>query len=91
MSLTVAICFARQILVLPALLFTAQGRAEDAAKSPLAAPQSQQPVLPEAPIGHRQPRAADIPSTTGAGDPSDHWLNRLNRDTDRKLWICRDC
>ena len=45
---------------------------------------------PSAPIGHRQPRAADIPSTMPR-DPSDAWLDRLNRDLDRKLQFCRGC
>ena len=60
-------------------------------------PQSQPPVqsaqppattgraLPQAPTGHRQPRAADVPdrglTTMGPGE----------MDIDRQLKICRDC
>jgi hypothetical protein len=43
-----------------------------------------------APVGHRQPRAADIrvrPPRTA----SDEWLQRLHRELDRKLQICRGC
>jgi len=43
-----------------------------------------------APVGHRQPRAADIPAD-GRKHESDAWLQRLNRELDRKLWICRGC
>jgi hypothetical protein len=50
----------------------------------------EEPSLPQAPVGHRQPRAADLPATRQR-DPSDEWLNRLNRETDRKLEICRGC
>ena len=50
----------------------------------------EEPSLPQAPIGHRQPRAADLPATRER-DPSDVWLNQLNRDLDRKLQICRVC
>ena len=42
----------------------------------------------EAPIGHRQPRAKDVPSSIeenlGARSPEDEII-------DRKLRICRDC
>ena len=44
----------------------------------------------EAPIGHRQPLASELPPNRER-DPSDAWLNRLNRETDRKLEICRAC
>jgi hypothetical protein len=42
-------------------------------------------AVPQAPIGHRQPRAADVPdqgsTRMGPGEP----------DIDRQLKICRDC
>jgi hypothetical protein len=44
----------------------------------------------QAPIGHRQPRAADIPANRSSAD-DDAWLNRVNRDIDSKLTICRGC
>jgi len=48
-----------------------------------------QPVVPQAPIGHRQPRAADVPAMSPNNE--DRWLNEVNRDLDRKLQICRGC
>lgn len=48
-----------------------------------------QPATPQAPIGHRQPRAADLPPRTQTEE--DVWMNRINRDLDRKLQICRGC
>jgi hypothetical protein len=52
--------------------------------------QSEERALPSGPVGHRQPRASDFPSGVQR-DPSDEWLNRLNRETDSKLQICRGC
>jgi hypothetical protein len=49
-----------------------------------------EPALPQAPVGHRQPRASDIPASVPR-DPSDEWLERINRSLDRKLQICRGC
>jgi hypothetical protein len=46
-------------------------------------------VLP-APVGHRQPRAADLPAVIPK-HPSDAWIERLNRELDRKLKICSNC
>jgi hypothetical protein len=43
-----------------------------------------------APIGHRQPKASDLPSVVPK-DPSDEWLTRINRELDRKIQICRGC
>jgi len=43
-----------------------------------------------APVGHRQPRAADVPS----GAPKDEFAQRIeqiNRKLDRQLQICRGC
>ena len=47
-------------------------------------------VLP-APIGHRQPRASDVPSEKNLSDPNDP-LSKENRALDRKIKsICRGC
>ena len=51
---------------------------------------SGQQVLPEAPIGHRQPRADQVPSEKNLMDPNDQ-LNRENAALDRMLNICRGC
>lgn len=43
-----------------------------------------------APVGHRQPRAAEIPANA-AKHEADAWLQRLNREIDSRLWLCRGC
>jgi len=49
-------------------------------------------LVPEAPVGHRQPRADQVPSEKNLmGDPNDP-LNRENAALDRKVkGICRGC
>jgi hypothetical protein len=45
----------------------------------------------EAPIGHRQPRAADVPSEKNLSDPNDP-LSKENAALDKKIKsICRGC
>ena len=45
----------------------------------------------QAPVGHRQPRAGDVPSEKNLSDPNDP-LSKENRDLDRKIKsICRGC
>ena len=47
--------------------------------------------IPEAPIGHRQPRADQVPSEKSLGDPNDP-LNKENAALDKKIKsICRGC
>ena len=48
--------------------------------------------LPSAPVGHRQPRAADFPDEkNNPGNPNDA-LSKENAALDRKLkGICRGC
>lgn len=41
-----------------------------------------------APVGHRQPRAVDIPASVPK-DESDMRIERLNREVERRLQICR--
>ena len=49
-------------------------------------------LLPEAPVGHRQPRADQMPSEKNLmGDPNDP-INRENAALDRMVkGICRGC
>jgi hypothetical protein len=57
--------------------------------SPGAANQLQN--IPEAPVGHRQPRADQVPSEKSLGDPNDP-LNKENAALDKKIKsICRGC
>ena len=53
---------------------------------------SNQQSIPEAPIGHRQPRADQVPSEKNLmGDPNDP-INRENAALDRMTkGICRGC
>jgi hypothetical protein len=63
-------------------------------RNPAAPPptNSDQQLLPDAaPIGHRQPRADQVPSEKNLADPNDP-LNRENAELDRKIQgICRGC
>lgn len=47
--------------------------------------------LPQAPIGHRQPRASDVPSEKNLSDPSNP-VNKEDALLDKKIKsICRGC
>ncbi|MBR1149087.1 hypothetical protein [Bradyrhizobium sp. JYMT SZCCT0428] len=51
---------------------------------------SDKPVI-QAPIGHRQPRAGDVPEPKNMNDPNDP-LSKENALLDRKIKsICRGC
>jgi hypothetical protein len=53
-------------------------------------PSSSSPMR-EAPIGHRQPRAGDVPSEKNLSNPNDP-MNREDAALDRKIKsICRGC
>jgi hypothetical protein len=48
-------------------------------------------TVPEAPIGHRQPRADQVPSEKSLSDPNNP-VNREDAALDRKIKsICRGC
>jgi hypothetical protein len=72
------------LLVSPAALAqTGTGGSSNAAKN--------QPTVREAPIGHRQPRADQVPSEKNLSDPNDP-LSKENAALDRKIKsICRGC
>jgi hypothetical protein len=54
-------------------------------------PKNSDKPLPQAPIGHRQPRASDVPSEKNLNDPNDP-LSKENAILDRKIKsICRGC
>jgi hypothetical protein len=47
--------------------------------------------LPPAPVGHRQPRATDVPDEKNLNNPND-FLSKENAALDKKLKsICRGC
>jgi hypothetical protein len=52
---------------------------------------SQTPPGREAPVGHRQPRATDVPSEKNLSNPNDP-INKEDAALDRKIKsICRGC
>jgi len=52
---------------------------------------SGQQLLPDAPVGHRQPRADQVPSDKNLMDPNDP-VNQENAALDRMInGICRGC
>jgi hypothetical protein len=62
-------------------------------RNPAAPPltNSAQQLLPEAPVGHRQPRADQVPSEKNLVDPNDP-VNQENAALDRMInGICRGC
>ena len=63
-------------------------------RNPSAPPPSTNPdkqLLPEAPVGHRQPRADQVPSEKNLMDPNDP-VNQENAALDRMInGICRGC
>ena len=47
--------------------------------------------VPQAPIGHRQPRASDVPNEKNLGNPNDP-VNKEDALLDKKIKsICRGC
>jgi len=48
------------------------------------------PGVPEAPVGHRQPRASDVPANVQKTE-ADLRQEKQARELDRKLRICRNC
>jgi hypothetical protein len=83
----------RKVLLSVALVFLIGipgGFAQGAGTSTAVKNPSGTGVLP-APVGHRQPRAADVPDQKGFSDPNDP-LAKENALLDKKLkGICRGC
>ena len=81
-------------IALLALVDTSVAIAQTAgSRNPAAPPltNSAQQLLPDAPIGHRQPRADQVPSEKNLMDPNDP-VNRENAALDRMIkGICRGC
>jgi hypothetical protein len=47
--------------------------------------------LPQAPVGHRQPRAGDVPNEKNLSDPNNP-VNKEDAQLDKKIKsICRGC
>jgi len=49
-------------------------------------------TVPEAPIGHRQPRVGDVPQTSGSPNEKEDFLAKENAKLDKSVKsICRGC
>lgn len=71
------------LIVFPAAAQTGSGTASSGA--------SQSQSMRDAPVGHRQPRAADLSSQKSISDPNDP-LSKENALLDKKIKsICRGC
>jgi hypothetical protein len=81
-------------IALLALVDSSAAIAQTAGSRNLAAPpltNSAQQLLPEAPVGHRQPRADQVPPEKNLMDPNDP-VNQENAALDRMInGICRGC
>ncbi len=47
--------------------------------------------IPQAPVGHRQPRAAEVTGSGGGNDTVNPAQDQRNRRLDRSLNFCRGC
>jgi hypothetical protein len=81
-------------IALLALVDSSAAMAQPAgSRNPAAPPlmSSAQQLLPDAPVGHRQPRADQVPSENNLMDPNDP-INKENAALDRMVkGICRGC
>ena len=73
------------------MLGAAPALAQDSTRNapPAAVKRAQQPAA-VAPVGHRQPRAGDVPSESGSNDPGK--IDAQDRELDRMIkGICKGC
>ena len=78
-------------MALLALIGAPAALAQTGSKTGTSGTASQSQPTREAPIGHRQPRAGDVPSEKNLGNPDDP-INREAAALDRKIKsICRGC
>jgi hypothetical protein len=78
--------------LLTTLVFLMLGSAAMAQNNNMGSSSSKPPrAVPEAPVGHRQPRADQVPSEKNLSDPNDA-VNREDAALDKKIKsICRGC
>jgi hypothetical protein len=77
-------------LLLPGLLFAMPAASEGDRDLQRGSETSERSKLPQAPVGHRQPTAADIPKDLSK-NPTDAEREKRDRELDAKLRICRNC
>ena len=81
----------RRLLILTALLLLAGGPAALAQSGGGSSTAVKNSPGPQAPIGHRQPRADQVPSEKNLSDPNTQ-MNKEDAALDRKIKsICRGC
>jgi hypothetical protein len=82
----------RKLITTAALLiFSSAAIAQNAGTGSGTGPANPPPTAREAPIGHRQPRADQVPSEKNLSNPNDA-VNREDAALDRKIKsICRGC
>jgi hypothetical protein len=77
-------------LLVPGLLYAMPAASEGERDSRRSSSTTEQSKLPQAPVGHRQPTAADIPKDVPK-DAAEIEREKRDRELDAKLRICRNC
>jgi hypothetical protein len=81
----------RKIILSMALMVLIGGPEAFAQSGSSSVPKNSDKPLVQAPVGHRQPRAGDVPNEKNLTDPNDP-LSKENALLDRKIKsICRGC
>jgi hypothetical protein len=81
----------RLITTMALLILSSAAMAQTAGQGSPTSPINPPSSLREAPVGHRQPRADQVPSEKNLSDPNDA-ANREDAALDRKIKsICRGC
>jgi hypothetical protein len=76
-------------------LFSAAGAAAQDVRAPESrtttgsAPREIPPTVPQAPVGHRQPKLSDLPPESQRAPNTER--SERDRELDKKLQICRGC
>jgi len=79
------------VIVAAILTVSSVAMAQTAGTGPVTKQTQSAPMVPEAPVGHRQPRANQVPSEKNLSNPDDP-SNREDAALDRKIRsICRGC
>jgi len=79
----------KTILSLALVVLTGSGAFAQSGSSSV--PQNSDKSTIQAPVGHRQPRAGDVPNEKNIADPNDA-LSKENAALDKKIKsICRGC
>jgi hypothetical protein len=79
------------ITAMALLMFGSVAMAQTGGTGSSSQPNPRRAAVPEAPVGHRQPRTDQVPSEKNLSDPNDP-TNREDAELDRKIKsICRGC